>query len=312
MRGIPRIGPLAKRRAANATPAGASQRDRAPYTCYHPCVSLPPDSPASETATTPDPTRLNAAIRAARRGFRSDVQQLVEVLGEATLLVPLARTIDDLEVGKPMTPPDEVRLVPHLLPDDDGTAFVALFTDPDVLRTVGQYLQWSTVGDETLQYCTLPAKIGLDLALQLVDGERVHGAVLNPSDEYELILSRDELGALAQGRAIPLVGYVKDIPLSADDKPLISELEQPPRPELLAALARCLDGLPGVSGHRLQQTFNAERDVEPHLTLVLEVANEQQLDTELLNERLSQHLEGQLPDPGYIDVLFDSGTNRSE
>ncbi len=275
-------------------------------------MSLPPDSPALDAAPPPDPARLNAAIRAARRGFRRDVRQLVEALEEAALLVPLARTIDDVEVGKPMTPPEEVRLVPHLLPNEDGAAFVALFTDADVLRTVGQYLEWTTEGDDTLQYCTLPAKIGLELALQLIDGEQVQGAVLNPSDEYELLLSRNELGALAQGRSIPLVGYVQDIPLSADDKPLISELDRPPSPALLAALERCLDGLPGVSGHRLQQTFNAERDVEPHLTLVLEVADEQQLDARLLNERLSQHLEGQLPEPGYIDVLFDSGANRSE
>ncbi len=275
-------------------------------------MSLPPDAPPFDAAATPDPARLNAAIRAAQRGFRSDVKRLVDALDDAALLVPLARTIDDVEVGKPMTPPEEVRLVPHLLPDEDGAAFVALFTEADILRTVGQYFGWSTEGDDTLQYCTLPAKTGLDLALQLVDGERVQGAVLNPSDDYELLLSRSELGALTQGRAIPLVGYVKDIPLGADDNPLISELDAPLPPELLAALERCLDGLPGVSGHRVQQTFNAERDVEPHLTLVLQVEDEEQLDVEQLNARLAQHLEGKLPEPGYIDVLFDSKANRSE
>src|SRR5690606_29712647 len=111
--------------------------------------------------------------------------------------------MDNVPLGEDVTPEDgEVRLVPHLLPEAERGLFVPLFTDADALRTVGHYLQWTTDGDSELQYCTLPAQVALDLALQLIDGDRIHGTVINPSDDHELILTRDEVGALAQGKAI--------------------------------------------------------------------------------------------------------------
>jgi hypothetical protein len=67
-----------------------------------------------------------------------------------------------------------------------------------------------------------------------------------------------------------------------------------------------------VKGYRLQQTFNAERDLEPHPTLFLELVDPTSVDVEELNRRLAETLEGKLPEPGYIDVLFDTGTEGLE
>lgn len=250
---------------------------------------------------------LSLQVRAARRGFRRDVSQLVDALPHGALLVPLAAALDNVPLGEEVVPEDgEVRLVPHLLPEADRGLFVPLFTDPDALKTVGQYLQWTTDGDSELQYCSLPGPVALDLALQLIDGDRVHGAVINPSDDHELILNRNEVGALAQGRAIPLVGYVQEIPFGKDEASLVSELDVPPDPELLKAIDACVAGLEGVHGYELKQTFNAERDLEPHPTLTLKVLDEKAIDLDELNRRLGQHIEGKLPEPGYLDVLFES------
>jgi SseB protein N-terminal domain len=237
----------------------------------------------------------------------------VAQLDEGALLVPLARTIEDVPIGEALVAADgEVRLVPQLLPDREGAFFVPLFTDADILRTVGQYLEWSTDGDDDLQYCTLPARAALDVALQLIDDTTIKGLVINPSDDYELILRRHEVGALAQGQAIPLVGYVNEIPLRADENRLVSELDKAPAAELIAAIDNCLSGLSGVKGYRLQQTFNAERDLEPHPTLFLELMDPTTVDVEDLNRRLAETLDGKLPEPGYIDVLFDTGTENLE
>ena len=251
---------------------------------------------------------LSDVVRTARRGFRSDVAQLAAALAGGALLVPLAQALRDVPVGEEVVPEEgQVTLVPHLLPEQDGGAlFVALFTDADVLKTVGQYLEWSTEGDTDLQYCTLPALVALDLALQLIDGKRVLGAVINPSDDHELLLTRDELGALATGNAIPLVGYVQQIPLDKSEASLVAQSDQPPSPELLAAVQACLAQFPGVTDFELRHTFNPERDLEPHPTLVLKVTNEAAVNLEELNERLGGYVEGKLPAPGYIDVLFDS------
>lgn len=250
---------------------------------------------------------LSAAVRTAQRGFRSDVAQLAAALPGGALLVPLAKALDDVPLGEDVVPEDgEVSLVPHLLPEQDGGLFVPLFTDADILKTVGQYLEWSTEGDSELQYCTLPALVALDLALQLIDGKRVFGAVINPSDDHELLLSRDEVGALASGKAIPLVGYVQQIPLDKLEASLVAEAAEPPSPELLAAIKECVAHFPSVLDFELRHTFNPERDLEPHPTLVLKVTSEADIDLEELNQRLGDHVEGKLPEPGYIDVLFDS------
>jgi hypothetical protein len=261
---------------------------------------------------------LSEVVKTARRGFRSDVQVLTAALPQGALLVPLARSIANVPLGEDVVPEDgEVSLVPHLLPENDGALFVPLFTDPDILRTVGKYLEWTTeaqgngAGDDTtaqeeLQYCTLPALVAFDLALQIIDGKRVLGAVINPSDEFELVLTRNELGAMAKGQAIPLVGYVQEIPLGKDEASLVSDAGTAPDPALITAIEACLAGLNGIKGFSLRHTFNPERDLEPHPTLVLRVASEFDVNLEALNKRLSEHVEGKLPEPGYIDVMFES------
>lgn len=271
---------------------------------------------------------LSEVVRTARRGFRSDVHVLTAALPQGALLVPLARAIADVPIGEEVVPEHgEVSLVPHLLPEKDGALFVPLFTDPDILRTVGKYLEWTTEdaagttadGDAEaggaqsgeLQYCTLPALVALDLAQQIIDGERVLGAVINPSDEFELVLNRNELGSIAKGQAIPLVGYVQEIPLGKDEASLVSQVDTNTDPALLAAIEECVDGLAGVHGFELRHTFNAERDLEPHPTLVLRVSNEFDVDLESLNRRLSEHVEGKLPEPGYIDVMFESDSETN-
>lgn len=260
---------------------------------------------------------LSEVVRTARRGFRSDVQVLTAALPQGALLVPLARAIADVPLGEEIVPEDgEVSLVPHLLPEKDGALFVPLFTDPDILQTVGKYLGWTTEdaagaeGDLSaageLQYCTLPALVALDLAQQIIDGKRVLGAVINPSDEYELLLNRNELGSIVKGQAVPLVGYVQEIPLGKDEASLVSQVGSEPDPALLSAIELCVKDLKGINGFELRHTFNAERDLEPHPTLVLKVTSEFDVDLEALNRRLSEHVEGKLPEPGYIDVMFET------
>lgn len=264
---------------------------------------------------------LTPLVERARRGLRSDVAALAAALPTGGLLVPLATPIVDVPLGEPVSlEQGEVSLSPHLLPDQDGACFVALFTDADVLETVGKYLGWKTPTPDSaagepadLQYCTLPAPAALDLALQLIDNDEIQGLVINPSDEHELLLQRHEVGALSQGQGIPLVGYVKEIPISPDEVRLISEPDAPLDQTLQDAIRLCVSQLPGVQSHRVEQSFNRERDLEPHLTLTLCCQDPDSVDSKALNLLLSEHLENKLPPPGYIDVLFEfprpSGAN---
>jgi hypothetical protein len=140
----------------------------------------------------------------------------------------------------------------------------------------------------------------------LVDGKTVLGAVVNPSDECELLLQRHELGALCQGQALPLVGYVADIPHDPNEKVLVAELEHAPAKDFTDAIEFCIADHPGIVGYRVEQTFNAERDLEPHPTLTLELDEKVNVERGKISSALFEVLEGKIPAPGYIDVMFSS------
>jgi len=185
---------------------------------------------------------------------------------------------------------------------------VPLFSDADVLTTLGAHLDWKTDGDE-LQYCTLPARTALDLAQQLIDDEQVLGAVINAADDTELVLLRHELGAFTQGTAIPLVGYVQAIDVGPDEQVLVAQSDRPPNPALVAAIEGCLKQFDSVLGYELQQTFNPERDLEPHPSVTIRIASDVALDRDELSRRLFEAAEGKLGNPGYMDVMFDTQAN---
>jgi hypothetical protein len=85
---------------------------------------------------------------------------------------------------------------------------------------------------------------------------------------------------------------------------LIADASEPPPAAFTAALEACLAELPAVTGHRLERTFNPERDLEPHLTLRLSTQGD--ADLRAIGERVIAAVGELVPPPGYIDVLFDA------
>lgn len=260
---------------------------------------------------SPSPTNggtspLRSAVTHAQRGFRSDVARLLELLDASHLLVPLARPLRDVPVGEEIELGDELSIAPHLLLDEDERRFVCAFTDGDLAREVGDRFRWTTDGAD-LQVCALPGMAVLDVALALVDDERVHGLVLNPLDDSELMLRRPEIASLANRTAIPLVGYVEHLPLDAAEGTLVAEPDGPPPAEVVDALERVVAEVSAVVGYRFSQTFHPERDLEPHLTL--HVTARSGADYDAIAERLVADLEGKLPPPGYVDIVFEQAAD---
>lgn len=256
-------------------------------------MSDAPDSP--ETSEL-----LTLRVAEAQSGLRRHVEALIAVLPDSELLVPLARDIPEAPEGERVEFDGELTLVPHLLPDAEGNLFSALFTNPDPLEPIVSALDWTTDG-EPLKVCAFPARIALEMALNVIDEKDVSGLVIDAGSDSELCLTRDELSSILAGRAIPLIGYVGDIPDDERAKTLIAETG--PLPDaLLERLASWAHGVPEVRSHKLERTFNADRDLEPHLSLTLEVGPD--ADRRQLFEGVTQALEGSLPPPGYLDVLF--------
>jgi hypothetical protein len=242
------------------------------------------------------------AVVQARRGFKRDVGELIAALRAARLLVPLAKRIANVRVGAEQEVGEELSLSPHLLFDDERTGYVAAFTRPELLTHATDEVGWTT-DDGPLEYCALPGPVVLDLAAALIDDERIGGLLLNPMHSSELVLRRHEVASIAQGRALPLVGYVAELPLDPDEKRLVAEMEGGPPPDVVRAIESVLTAVPGAS-FSLSRTFNPERDLEPHLTLTVSGAEAAANGPEL-GQKLAAALDGTLPPPGYIDILFE-------
>jgi hypothetical protein len=257
----------------------------------------PPDAPPELEPS------LTHAVERARSGLRRDVALLLDALDGEELLVPISKTPPDVPDGEEVELKDELTLSPHLLPDSEGDPFVALFTHMEPLDPIVSALGWTTDGGD-LKVCGLPARLGLEMALKVLDDQRVRGLVIDPGAPSELGLTRNELASLLAGRPIPLVAYVEHIPRDDSERTLVAESGEPFPPDLIAALEGWVNGVDAVTGYKLERTFNPDRDLEPHLTLTLQVNAE--ADRHDLFKGVTQAISGQLPPPGYLDVLFET------
>ena len=255
---------------------------------------------------TPAPQDLSPFIKSAQRGLRKDVQALLDVLPAGELFIPLAKNIAGVADGERLNIDDgEVKLVPHMLLDEDGNHYAALFSHPELMAAMERQLGWKTDGEE-LRFCTVPAMFALDMALEVVDDDHVLGLVLNAGTEYELALRRPELASITNGKAVPLVGYVAALAPDPreEEQTLVADGGESPAPALVAAIEACLAEMPQVEGYQLRRTFNPERDLEPHPTLTLaSLAPESELQA--IAAKMIDAIGKHLPPPGYIDIVFD-------
>jgi hypothetical protein len=255
-----------------------------------------------EASEVREPAALTEAVRAAQSGFRRDVQALIDALEDADLLVPLAEHIPEARLGEAIEIDQPVAIQPHMLLDPEGAAFCCFFTEVSFVERIAEELAWTT-SEGDLELCTIFSGYALQMALSVIDGVEVKGLVMNPGSDSELVLSRDEVASMAQGQALPLVGYVDDIEAGPDDT-LLAEPADPPPAELLEALERVKGAVPGISDLEVRRTFNPDRDREPHLTVTVKLGDEN-ADRERLARRVSEAVEGKVPPPGYIDILFE-------
>jgi hypothetical protein len=169
-------------------------------------------------------------------------------------------------------------------------------------------LGWRTSGEE-LKFICVPAAVALDLAQVTIDGDQVTGLVFNPGTDVELVLRRDEVASLAQGTALPLVGYVSELESDADGEAKVVEGAPPPPPALLEALERARQSQADLMGYSVTTTFDAERDREPHLTITLTVIGRHDLNRGALAEAVMDEASPHLPSPGYADIVFRDAPN---
>jgi hypothetical protein len=263
----------------------------------------PADHAKNEGTESADLTEL---LLRAQTGLRSQVAPLVDALDAVRFLVPLQKPIAEAALGVELELDGELSLSPHLLGDSDDLGYVVAFSRPDLVGPVAEQMGWRTAGEE-LQVCALPGRVTFEMALELVDGREIVGMLIDPGADSELMLQRHEIASMAQGRPLPLVGYVAQIPPTSEEKTLVAELAEPPPEAMVRTIEGVLAGRRSAARWALRRTFNAERDLEPHWTLTFQAA---EVDDALLAlaDDVAGALEGKVPPPGYIDILFDEDT----
>lgn len=250
---------------------------------------------------------LTEAVGIARRGLRSDVQVLVDALPDGELFVPLAEDIDEAPEGKLVEVDHEISFRPHMVLDDEQNMFCVAYTDPDFMEPMREALGWTTSGGE-LKFASVPAQIVLEMALQVIDDEEVFGLVLNAGMDEELLLRRDEVASLSRGQALPLVGYVAEIPPNPDEASEAVEGAEPLPAAMLEALESAVAAQADLASADAVVTFNPERDREPHPTITLSLSRHG-VDRESLADAVMDLVSPHVPAPGYVDILFRDPPN---
>jgi hypothetical protein len=254
------------------------------------------------TQTEQTPRILTDVVAAARRGLRRDVAVLTSALAQGELLMPLRKDVAGAAEGERVEIDGPLELSPHLISDEEGRHYAVLFTEPELMESVAAGLGWQTDGGE-LKGCTLPAHLACEMSLDAVDEQTVFGLVVNPGDDSELFLRRSELASIVAGQPLPLVGYLADLPPLEDERILVAE-GTGLSPEIASEIEQCLGAQSGVAGHRVERTFNPERDLEPHPTLTI-VLSDDAADRRAIAQAVIASIGERLPPPGYLDILFE-------
>jgi SseB protein N-terminal domain len=255
-----------------------------------------------------DEIDLDAAIDAARTGLKSQVAIFVEALKHAEVYIPLSEDMPDAPEGEQIEIEGDLTFRPHMILNSDESIFAVGYTEPELVEPMQTALNWKTAGGE-LKFICVPFHVLFELAQVDVDGEPLSGLVLNPGTDLELVLQRDEAAAIGQGVAIPLVGYVADLPPDDEEETQIVEGAEPPPAELLLALERAVSKVENLVGTEVTTTFNPERDREPHLTITLTVIARDGLDRQALADATMEEAAPFLPAPGYADIVFRDAPN---
>lgn len=233
---------------------------------------------------------------------------LVSALSAAHVYIPLAEDLPDTPEGQQIDFDGDLTFRPHMILGEDEAIFAVAYSKPDLVDSMQKSLGWST-SDAELKFICVPAAVALDLAQVTIDGEQVTGLVFNPGTESELVLRRDEVASLAQGTALPLVGYVSEIQPDEEGGAKVVEGARPPPEALLEALGRAQEDQADLVGFSVATTFDPERDREPHLTITLTVIGRHDLNRGALAEAVMDEVAPHLPAPGYADIVFRDAPN---
>jgi hypothetical protein len=247
---------------------------------------------------------LTPYVAQARRGLRRDVKALADVLSKGKFFVPLAKQLEAIPpaVGNVLTKPYPIHVHTLTHPETKTLAY-PLFTKLEFLAPLETDFGWKTDGG-VLRYSAVPPKTVFDLILPDLESGKLECALINPFHPTMLQLEYQEVRVLANNQPIPLVHYLKELPVQAGEKFIAGAPAVKPSRELVDTIRAFVSSHQGLNGYDLFQMFNAERDIEPHLALNL-YSKQGENEPEIAREMILA-IQERIPAMKYIDILFNS------
>lgn len=247
---------------------------------------------------------LTGVVIEARRGLRRDVKLLCDALKEGWLFAGLAKRLSEgsddrrvhLHAGQQIA-------LHHLSHPETHEIACAAFTRLEFLTPLQEQLNWRTDGGP-LEYCRLPARPLFEMILPDLNSGAVSHLVINPFQETVLELAKEEVAALVKNEPIPLKRYLQQLPIQENEQIIVGKPAVPPPAILVQVIENYVRTHPDLDGYNLFQMFNTERDTESHLGLNLRAKSSSKRE-DIVRE-ITLAMEGKIPPPGYIDIVFNS------
>ena len=245
---------------------------------------------------------VHALIRA-QSGYRSDVAALVRELKRSDVFAPLV-TGGNLP-SRPTTLAVSTLVTLHNLPSDDGTVWVALFSNVETLHKAGAQHNWKTDGGP-LHYIGFKWDAAIEgMFRHALESGGNAGMVFDVGARSELALTAAEVLSIAKGEVVPLVNYAARQPARGNEQVYVGEPAIQPPMELVEAVKLILSTEAAVTGYHLRQVYIPERDIMPHLILDIETATPE-AERRRISQRVGEAIHGiALPPPGYLDIAFN-------
>jgi hypothetical protein len=250
---------------------------------------------------TPPFQDLTDALITARQGLRKHVQVLVDQLPAGGFYLALGRS---LGLPEETVAPMEAPLSSHMAKHPEGNYYVTLFTRSDLAKAAANQAGWKT-DDGPIETVPVAARNALYYALKLIaNNDNVDGLLINPYHETGVQLGGYEVQCLFEYKAIPWVGYAFSTPMGPEESMEARPADMSSAPDFTEAVQAYIATRPYITGYDMVALFNDQRDIEPYLAINLHTTKPES-DYPEIAQTLMNGLQGKVPAPGYIEVLFN-------
>lgn len=252
---------------------------------------------------------LTDLARRATSGKRTPVRRFLNELKEASVLVPThpgpnpGPSIDREEVDRTESGQENRELRPRVLETDSGTPFLPLFTGRSFLEAFLERMDPETESFEG-SFRSVTGSEGLGLAEQLRQRGTVEGVVFDLYQDTELRVFHEEVKQLARDKAVPLKQHLLGEEVGEGSMHIVPPPETTVPDAFTETLQEYVRDRPDLESSSWVWGLNPEVDNRPHLIVNLETGGDD-VDREAHVKRLIGLLEGTIPEPGFVEVVFD-------